>query len=245
MAYGEFAYFYDEFNDDANYDALFHHVLRNLQKYGVQEGIVADLGCGTGDLSLRLSAAGYDMICVDLSEDMLSVLREKAEGAGIESLLLLQQDLTKLDLFGTVKGMVSTFDTFNHLGDFAVFKKALARAALFIESGGVFIFDVNTPYKHEQILANNTFVLQAEDARCVWNNRYESALSRTHITITITYTGEKNAITESFYEYYFSIEQLKEACEAAQLEIVEICDGESFTDLHEDTQRYLICARKR
>lgn len=109
MAYGEFAYFYDEFNDDANYEALFSHVKRNLQKYGVREGIVADLGCGTGDLTMLLRSAGYDMIGVDLSEEMLCVMREKAEETGVTDLLLLRQDITKLDLYGTVKAAVSTF----------------------------------------------------------------------------------------------------------------------------------------
>ncbi|MEG1125149.1 MAG: class I SAM-dependent methyltransferase [Oscillospiraceae bacterium] len=244
MAYGEFAYFYDEFNDDANYEALFSHVKRNLQKYGVREGIVADLGCGTGDLTMLLRSAGYDMIGVDLSEEMLCVMREKAEETGVTDLLLLRQDITKLDLYGTVKAAVSTFDTLNHIGEYKQFEKAICRAALFIESRGVFIFDVNTPYKHINVLADNTFVLQADDVRCVWSNKLEQSLSRTRINIAITYTGDTKSVNETFYEYYFTMQQIENACKKAELEIVEICDGESFTDIHEDTQRYLITARK-
>ena len=89
MAYNEFAYFYDEFNGEADYDALFAYVLRKLKENGIQNGIVADFGCGTGDLTLMLSQAGYDVIAVDQSEEMLAVLRDKADQLGIADGLLL------------------------------------------------------------------------------------------------------------------------------------------------------------
>ena len=79
MAYNEFAYFYDEFNGAADYDALFRYITGELAAHGVTEGILADLGCGTGDLTLMLTQAGYDVIGIDRSEEMLSVLREKAD----------------------------------------------------------------------------------------------------------------------------------------------------------------------
>ena len=79
MAYQEFAYFYDEFNGAADYDALFAYVTGELKAHGIQDGIVADFGCGTGELTLMLAQAGYDMIGIDVSEEMLSVLRDKAD----------------------------------------------------------------------------------------------------------------------------------------------------------------------
>ena len=70
MAYEAFAGVYDAFNEDADYDALFRYVCGVLRAHGVEDGIVADLGCGTGELTLRLAAAGYDMIGVDLSPEL-------------------------------------------------------------------------------------------------------------------------------------------------------------------------------
>ncbi|MEG0178649.1 MAG: class I SAM-dependent methyltransferase, partial [Oscillospiraceae bacterium] len=244
MAYNEFAYFYDEFNDDANYQSLFSYIKRNFEKYGVFDGIVADLGCGTGDLTLLLAEAGYDMIGVDLSQEMLSVLRDKAEQVGKNDILLLQQNLLKLDLYGTIKAAVSTFDTFNHIGNYDMFSKALMRASLFIEPNGVFIFDLNTIYKQQQVLADNTFILEADDARCKWENHYDEIEARTLIKINITYKEEKTSFNENFYEYAFTQSQINDACEAAGLYITEICDGETFTQLREDSQRYLITAIK-
>ena len=165
MAYNEFAYFYDEFNGEADYDALYRYITAELQAHGIRDGILADLGCGTGDLTLMLTQAGYDVIGIDRSEEMLSVLREKADELGLTGrLLLLRQDLLELDLYGTIRAAVSTFDTYSHIGPLDSFEKAIRKAAYFMEKGGVFLFDLNTPYKHREILAGQTFDIEAEDA---------------------------------------------------------------------------------
>ena len=177
MAYNEFAYFYDEFNGAADYDALFRYITGELAAHGVTEGILADLGCGTGDLTLMLTQAGYDVIGIDRSEEMLSVLREKADELGLTGrLLLLRQDLLALDLYGTIRAAVSTFDTFSHIGPLEHFEQAIRNAAYFMEAGGVFVFDVNTPYKHQKILAENTFDLEAEDARWLTRKQLHDVL---------------------------------------------------------------------
>ena len=75
MAYNEFAYFIDEFNGEADYDALYSQIHTKLEAHGIHDGIVADLGCGTGELTLMLTQAGYDMIGIDQSEEMLCVVR--------------------------------------------------------------------------------------------------------------------------------------------------------------------------
>ena len=94
MAYNEFAYFYDEFNGEADYDALYEQIRQELNAHDIRDGILADLGCGTGELTLMLTQAGYDMIGIDQSEEMLCVVRDKAEQLGLSGrLLLLQQDL--------------------------------------------------------------------------------------------------------------------------------------------------------
>ena len=109
MAYNEFAYFYDEFNGEADYEALYAHIKKELEAHGIHDGILADLGCGTGELTLMLTQAGYDMIGIDQSEEMLCVVRDKAEQLGLSGrLLLLRQDLLKLDLYGTIRAAVST-----------------------------------------------------------------------------------------------------------------------------------------
>lgn len=244
MPYEVFAGVYDACNEDADYDALAEHLLDILRAHGVDGGLVADLGCGTGELTLRLAAAGYEMIAVDRSEEMLCVLQEKMAEAGAGGILLLQQDLCALDLYGTVRAAVSTFDTFNHIGPFERFREALVRCALFVEPGGLFLFDLNTPYKQREVLADNTYTMEDEDVCVVWSNRFDAARAATDIRLQITYREDGETYEERFTEYAYTLEQVREACEQAGLAMEAVCDGETFGELSGHSRRYLITARK-
>lgn len=246
MAYNEFAYFYDELNSEADYDRLFEAVHSQLKSHGIREGIVADLGCGTGDLTLMLAQAGYDMIAIDQSQEMLSVLRDKAEQLDArEGLLLLNQDLLALDLYGTIQAAVSTFDTYNHIGPYDRFDTAIRNAAFFMEKGGVFLFDMNTPYKHKHILGDNAFSIEAEDAVCNWQNRYDSAEDKVEMTISIHYLDTDEIYTEQFCEYSYTLEQVKASLERHGFVLESVCDGESFHELKPDSQRMFFVAVKQ
>ena len=124
---------------------------------------------------MMLTQAGYDMIGVDQSEEMLSVLQEKAAELDLTGrLLLLRQDILELDLYGTIKAAISTFDTYNHIGPLPRFEAAVARAGFVMEEGGLFLFDLNTPYKHREVLGNQEITIDTPDARCLWTNRYDA-----------------------------------------------------------------------
>ncbi len=242
MAYNEFAYFYDEFNGAADYGALYAHIKAALDAHGIRDGIVADLGCGTGELTLMLAQAGYDVIGIDQSEEMLCVVRDKADQLALTGrLLLLRQDLCGLDLYGTIRAAVSTFDTFNHL---PALDAAIANAAFFMEKGGVLLFDMNTPYKHRQVLGDNTFTFEEEDARCVWRNRCEADGSRVRITVDIDYRETGESFHEEFYEYTYTLAEIRASLERHGFTLESVCDGESFGPLGQTSERYFFCAVK-
>lgn len=243
MAYNEFAYFYDEFNGEADYDALYSQIHTKLEAHGIHDGIVADLGCGTGELTLMLTQAGYDMIGIDQSEEMLCVVRDKAEQLGLSGrLLLLRQDLLKLDLYGTIRAAVSTFDTFNHIPDLDT---AIANAGFFMEKGGVFLFDMNTPYKHQKVLGDNEFTFEEEDAACVWHNHYNAADRKVEITVDIDYHETGEHFHEEFCEYTYDLDTIRAALEKHGFALESVCDGETFGPLTEESQRYFFCAVKQ
>lgn len=243
MAYNEFAYFYDEFNGEADYEALYAAVKQRLDAHGIRDGIVADLGCGTGELTLMLTQVGYDMIGVDQSEEMLCVVRDKAEQLEISSsLLLLQQDILKLDLYGTIRAAVSTFDTFNHIPDLDA---AIRNAGFFMEEGGLLVFDMNTPYKHTEILADNEFTFEGPDASCVWKNHYDAARERVEITVDIHYEDTGEDFHEEFFEYTYTLQTVRTLLEKHGFVLESVCDGEDFGPLRPDSPRYLFCAVKQ
>lgn len=246
MAYNEFAYFYDAFNGAADYDALFRYVAGELRAHGIADGIVADLGCGTGDLTLMLAQAGYDMIGIDRSEEMLSVLRDKADELGSPGqLLLLRQDILSLDLYGTIRAAVSTFDTYNHIGPLENFRRAIARAAFFMEKGGLFVFDLNTPYKHAEVLCNHTFDFDEPDAACRWQNSYDASQCRVDIQIDVTYKDAGETYHEAFPEYGYTLEEVTQALESSGFTLAKIADGEDFGPVRADSQRWIFTAVKQ
>ena len=115
MSYKEFSYFYDYFNYNADYDKLFKNIISLAKQGGVTKGIVCDLGCGTGELAMRLSDKGWDVIAVDCSEEMLDVFMDKRAELGYYNILILNQDITKLDMYGTVDLFTCTFDNITYL----------------------------------------------------------------------------------------------------------------------------------
>lgn len=244
MAYSSFAYYYDSLNQAADYDALYNEIQELFTRYNQKGTIIADLGCGTGEISLRLAKDNFEVIAVDASMEMLCVAREKAYEQEANNILFLNQPLEKLDLYGTIHGALATFDTLNHLAPKDL-EKAIQKIALFMEDDSLFIFDVNTPYKHEEILAENSFVVETEDGlKCTWNNHYLAKKSATQITLEIL-EDDEIACQEEFLEYCYSFEHFKKILEENMFEFTLAIDGETFKDLNEQSQRALIVAKKK
>lgn len=244
MSYKEFSYYYDYFNYNADYDVLADKIHSWASAEKLDGKIACDLGCGTGELAIRLNEKGWDVIAVDCSEEMLDVFMDKREELGLYDILILNQDITQLDMFGTVDLFTCTFDTVNHLDGAANVQKLFDKVSLFMHPDGVFIFDMNSEYKHENILGNEEYVFDEEEACCRWKNTTDTEKRRTNISINIEdkQSGEKYA--EDFYEYYYSLEQIKEMLKKAGLVICDMADGENFAQVQPTSQRYLFKIKK-
>ncbi|HJD24171.1 MAG TPA: class I SAM-dependent methyltransferase [Firmicutes bacterium] len=157
---------------DVDYEGRAAYLLSLFSQFRPEKppALLLDLACGSGGVTLPLTEAGIEMIGVDGSQEMLSMAREKADRRGLRPLFLCQ-DMRELDLYGTVDGAVCTLDGLNHLCRTQELREVFRRLYLFIEPGGLFLFDVNTPYKHRQVLADNAFVFEPDDFLCVWRNR--------------------------------------------------------------------------
>lgn len=90
QSYQSFAQVYDLFMNNVPYEEWSVYLTGLLEEYGIEDGLVLELGCGTGSMTELLCDAGYDMIGVDNSEDMLEIAMEKRVVTGHEILYLLQ-----------------------------------------------------------------------------------------------------------------------------------------------------------
>lgn len=242
--YDAFANVYDKLTDNIEYKKRADYISTLFEHYGVKgKEPILDLACGTGSLSIELAKLGYDMIGTDSAYAMLSRAQEKKYNENVD-VLFLCQDMTELDLFGTISGAVCMLDSLNHLESSDDVKKAVDRVALFMEHGGIFIFDVNTIYKHRKILADNTFVYDCDDVYCVWQNSLNDDDS-VDISLDIfeLEDGAYYRSTEEFSERAYPIDFYKKLLDDAEFEILGIYDEMSDRELNGETQRAVFVAR--
>ena len=155
QAYTGFAVVYDTFMDNIPYEEWCEYLTGLLKEQGVAGGLLLDLGCGTGSLTELLADAGYDMIGVDNSEEMLELALEKKEKSG-KDILYLCQDMREFELYGTVAAVVSICDCMNYILEPEDLTEVFRLVNNYLDPGGVFIFDMNTEYKYREIMADNT-----------------------------------------------------------------------------------------
>ena len=158
-AYTSFAYVYDTFMDNVPYGEWARHIREKLCEHGVTDGIVLDLGCGTGTMTERLAGYGYDMIGVDNSEEMLELAMEKKTESGYDILYLLQ-DMRGFELYGTVRAVVSVCDSVNYITEPDELEEVFRLVNNYLDPKGIFLFDFNTVHKYRDVIGDSTI---AED----------------------------------------------------------------------------------
>lgn len=247
--YGDFAYFYDALNTEAEYEKRCEYIYSLLCREGIDKGILLDLGCGTGTMCELFAKKGYEIIGVDASEDMLNIAQQKKMESGIDAIYLCQK-MQEIDMFGTVDCCICTLDCLNHLTDEKDVKKTFELVSLFMNDKGCFIFDINTPFKHENVLGNNTFIYETDDIFCSWQNSYNDQTSITDIKLDIFEKDEEDPdvfyrTEEEFSERAYSIEDISKWVKDADFEIKGIYNEFSTDDLKDTDQRAVfVCVRK-
>ena len=170
-SYTSFAQVYDLFMDNVDYPAWCEYIKSLLKEYGISDGLVLDLGCGTGTVTELLADAGYDMIGVDNSCDMLEIAEEKKEKSG-HDILYLMQDMREFELYGTVRAVVSVCDSVNYILEEEDLLEVFSLVNNYLDPGGMFIFDMNTRYKYEQ-MGDCTIAENREESSFIWDNFYD------------------------------------------------------------------------
>ena len=159
--YTNFAKVYDLFMDNVPYDKWVEQIKDILYKENIKDGLICDLGCGTGAITERLANLGYDMIGIDNSYDMLDVAMEKKYASG-NDILYLCQDMREFELYGTCAAIVSACDSINYILNFEDLVKVFKLVNNYLDPKALFIFDCNTFYKYKNILADKVFAENTE-----------------------------------------------------------------------------------
>lgn len=245
-SYKDFALFYDRFTTDVDYKTRTEYLCKIFKKYNKMPSLLLDVACGTGNFSREFAKMGVSVIGADISSDMLAVAKEK-NIADNTDVLYLCQAAEELELYGTVDGAICCLDSINHIICYKKLQKAFKRISLFLEKDCLFIFDVNTVYKHEKVLGNNTFVLEDEDVVCIWQNEYEKAKNTTYINIDFFKKDANNKYDryfESFSERAYTDEQLIKALSSVGLKVEAILSENSFSKPKHNAERKIFVTRK-
>jgi ubiquinone/menaquinone biosynthesis C-methylase UbiE len=243
--YQNFAAVYDNLMCDVDYEKRTDYLYKLFKKYGKIPTLLLDVACGTGGFSNCFANKGIEVIGVDISEEMLSIAREETAMQG-NDILYLCQSAQELDLYGTVDGAVCCLDSLNHITDYRTFCKALERISLFLEADSIFIFDLNTEYKHKEVLGDNIFVIDNDDVYCVWANKFNKKDCSVDIALDffVKEDGAYYKTSEEFSERAYSETQIESALKKAGLEIVEIFDDMTTKPLKNNSERAVYVTRK-
>lgn len=246
MSYEIFSEFYDSLTDNVEYKKRADYFCRLLSLCDVKSGILLDLGCGTGSMSVEMADRGFEVIGVDSSIGMLNIARQKCFEYG-NKILLLNQEMQNIDLFGTVDAAICVLDGLNHLPSAAQVKRTFEKVSLFMNAGGAFVFDMNTLYKHEFVLADNAFIYESEDVFCAWQNSFNPEDGS--VDIELDFFEEENGAyyrsSESFSEKAYELDTIKKMLEDSGFEVVGVYDDMTLEPVKADSERAVFSARKK
>jgi SAM-dependent methyltransferase len=292
-AYESFARVYDLFMDNVPYEEWGSYLTGLLREYGICSGTVAELGCGTGKMTRLLAAAGYDMIGVDNSEEMLEIAREAEYEADAWSaaeawdeadetdeleeyaelgepdeleesdepdepdepdelpnggILYLLEDMRELELYGSVRAVVSVCDSMNYILEEADLREVFSRVHEYLEEDGVFIFDLNTVYKYRDLLGETTIAENREEGSFIWENYFdeESAVNEYDLTLYIREDGESyRRFEEVHYQRAYDLKTIDRLLADAGMELTAAYDAFTKEPVRDDSERIYVVARPR
>lgn len=242
--YNRFAYLYDGLMNDVDYEKWVDYYFKIFRRYGTEPKLGLDLGCGTGNLTTIFAERGIDMTGVDSSADMLAVAKEKD---GADSILYLNQSMTEFELYGTVDFIVSGLDCINYITDKRDLMRVFRLANNYLEPGGLFIFDINTQHKLENILGNNVFVLENDGCFCSWQNEYDRRRKICDFYLTFFCREGKlyNRFDEVHSERAYSIDEISAMLEKAGMKVLRVYDDRSFDSPKYDSERVFFVAQEQ
>ena len=252
-AYTSFAEVYDTFMDNVPYEEWADYLEDRLKEYGVKDGLVLELGCGTGSMTELLAEKGYDMIGVDNSEDMLEIAMEKRIESGHDILYLLQ-NMQEFELYGTVRAIVSVCDCVNYVTEKNELQEVFRLVNNYLDPQGIFIFDFNTEYKYREVLGDQTIAEAREDCSFIWDNYYyeEERINEYDLNLFIREDAESETegdlyrrFRETHFQRAYTLEEITRIVEESGLQFVTAYEAFTKEPPSKNSERIYVIAREQ
>ncbi|QUO33371.1 class I SAM-dependent methyltransferase [Faecalicatena sp. Marseille-Q4148] len=245
-AYTGFAAVYDTFMDNIPYEEWAAYIRKRLVQYDIRDGLLLDLGCGTGTLTEIMAQNGYDMIGVDVSEEMLEIAMDKRIASGHDILYLLQ-DMREFELYGTVRAVISVCDSLNYITEEEELCEVFRLVNNYLDPGGIFIFDFNTTYKYRELLGDRTIAESREECSFIWDNYYYEEEKINEYELSLFIREEEDLYRryqETHYQKAYELETMKELLGKAGLEFVTAYEAFTEEAPSEMSERIYVVARE-
>lgn len=243
--YENFAEVYDTFMENIPYEEWLIYIEKIWAKFNIKPKLIADLGCGTGNITIPLAKKGYELIGIDNSFQMLAKAREKSIKENL-NILYLEQDMREFELYGTVDCIISICDSINYILEENELLQVFKWVNNYLEPKGLFIFDINTIYKFENILSDNSFSQTNENSAYTLENYFDNEEMINEFYTNFFIEDEKTNLyhrsEEIHYEKAYSIKKIKELIRKSGLELLAVYDELTFNEPKEDSQRVFFIA---
>lgn len=243
--YESFASVYDALMDDVPYEEWCDFLCGLLESSGIRDGLVLDLGCGTGSMTRQLAARGYDMIGADASVEMLEIARSK--GPTDPPVLYLQQDMRSFELYGTVRAIVSVCDSLNYILTEEELAQVFALVDNYLDPGGLFVFDMNTPFKYRELLGDRTFAENRDEVSYIWENTWyeDEQINEYDLTLFLAQPGGSyRRFDEVHTQRSFDPDKVRDLLEGAGLKVEAVLKAYTREPLTDDCERMMFVARE-
>jgi len=244
--YTDFALVYDRLMQDVDYQGWADHYAALLRLAGINEGTaVTECACGTGNLTLPLSAR-YRMTGLDLSQEMLSQAALKLKQAG-RQVPLICQDMQQLKVHKPQDAILCTCDGINYLTGSKGLPRFLAAAFPALMPGGALVFDVSSLYKLSRVLGDKTLTSTKGDSHYIWYNCWQPKANLLHMQLHV-YTRALDSRFDYFVEDQrqraYTIDNLTEALRDAGFGQIQVFGGLTFQPPRDEEERLHLLAIK-
>lgn len=235
---------YDELSENVDYDVRSDYISDIFCDNSICSGTVLDLACGTASMSARLMKKGYNIIGIDLSEQMLEIASQRLSQIG-DNFTLLKADMQDFELEAKVDACICCLDSINHLNTLKAVESSFNCVYKSLKQDGLFVFDVNTVYKHQCILSGNTFVFDEENYFLVWDNEQVDEKTVRILIDLFRFNGQSyDRFSEEFCETAYSVDELKDALKNTGFVDIKVYDELTYNNPDENSERLFFVCKK-